>query len=177
MHLNVLFIKTNCYTKYRLRVYALNSLFVTSTKNFQMMPKQNEIVRVGRGRWKSIEKTLENNDFVWYRFRKPENTMQKYSVFVMEIVIAQWSDLFSNSTRKLENKKKTFYHYELTQGSGGKQNNWISIENYHDRLLYVFCGKMKIFKLVHFVCEVILIQINELMRSDLKLLTFIVKLH
>lgn len=45
MHLNVLFIKTNCYTKYRLRVYALHSLFVTSAKNFQMMPKQNENVR------------------------------------------------------------------------------------------------------------------------------------
>lgn len=53
----------------------------------------------------------------------------------------------------------------------------ISKENYHSRLLYVFCGKMKMFNLVHFVCEVILIQINELIRSDLKLLTFIVKLH
>lgn len=54
------------------------------------MPKQNEIVREGGEDGKALrKKTLENNDFVWYRYRKPENTMQRYSVFVMEIVIAQ----------------------------------------------------------------------------------------
>lgn len=94
----------------------------------------------------------------------------------MEIVIAQWSDLFSNSTRKLENKnkKKTFYHYELTQERETQQQDFEKVFPWPS---FVFCGKLKMLKLVDFVCEVILIQINELMRSDLRLLTIFVNLH